>query len=258
MASGDYHRGAKAPADITQKLNEIRAALDEVIAFQKTERRSKILGAVQYFQELAQVLSCGEVAPASRQKLEDLYTELTAIQIHLREDVKTLIGQIQAIEGNDRAGTDDLFRQMRTHNETLTAAIRDWHQCVGARLMSWYILMCYAGENNTKAKRHGKIQESIDEFYASNDGLAGIAEQWNSRIARANAFWNFESTLKKRRAVIREQVDQSLQQGLQAFESLRLTAQKGTSALAIASNPIELAVRLGTNGKVEAWQLVSE
>src|SRR5574337_868706 len=168
-------------ADITQQLKAIRAVLDEVLTFQKTERRSKILGAVQYFQELVEVLDRGEVAPASRQTLEALYAELTSIQAHLDEEIRSLIKRIPVIEGNERVGSRELFRQMQAHNETLTAAIEDWHQCVGVRLMSWYILMCYAGEHQTKVTRLRKIEESVEAFSASDEGLAGIREKWEDR-----------------------------------------------------------------------------
>ena len=68
--------------------------VDEISRFQKTERRSKILGAVQYFQELAEVLGRGELTQASRHQLENSYFELTAIQIHLEDDVKALVDTI--------------------------------------------------------------------------------------------------------------------------------------------------------------------
>lgn len=245
-------------ADITHQLKQIRDVLDDVVRFQRDGRRSQIVGAVKYFQELAEVLGAGEVVPASRQKLEDLYGQLTAIQVHLQDEIASLTEQIAAIEGNDRAGSGDLFQQMEKHNERLVDAIGDWHQCVNARLMSWYLLMCYAGEHKTKEIRLQTIQESVEAFAVAKDGLAGISEKWQSKIAAANAFWNLKATLEKRRGVVRDVVSHAERQTVEVIEHLRLTARKGAYALASTNGPIELAVRLGSDGRVQAWVLPEE
>lgn len=245
-------------ADITQHLKAIRDVLDEVLTFQKTERRSKILGAVQYFQEVVEVLGRGGVAPSSRQTLENKYAELTSIQVHLEVEIRAFIKRIPFIKGNERFGSEELFRQMQTHNETLTAAIEDWHQCVGARLMSWYILMCYAGEHQTKVTRLRKIEESVHSFSTSDEALAGIREKWDRRIDEADAFWNRGSTLEKRRANMRGLVEKSEVCWLHALTSVSRVVQRGKTELVTADQPIELAVRLDANGKVEGWQLADK
>jgi hypothetical protein len=118
--------------------------------------------------------------------------------------------------------------------------------------------MCYAGEHTTKVTRLARVNESITEFSTSSGGLAGIAQQWKYKIDSAGAFWNRESTLEKRRAVVRELVAQSENQNRQTVDAVRLLVEKGHGALLDVDRPIEMAMRLGANGGVDAWLLVNE
>jgi hypothetical protein len=245
-------------ADINQQLREINDALADVVRFQKENQRARVTSAVKYFQELAEVLGSGEVVRESRQKLEDHYSDLTEIQLHLQTELSTLIRQIPAIKGTDRVGSEDLFRQMELHNEKIAAAICDWKQCVGARLMSWYLLMCYAGEKQTKVTRLHAIEESINSFRIGNDGLAGISPTWKDKIDKASAFWNRASTLETRRAALHERVSQSDEIARNASASMHTIARKGADALRAVDGPLEMAIRLRPNGGVEAWLLSDE
>lgn len=74
-------------ADISNKLTQIIETIREISAFQNNARKSEIVGAIQYLQQITPVVIEGQSSPEIRQILEAIEKDFSTLQDHLLTDI---------------------------------------------------------------------------------------------------------------------------------------------------------------------------
>jgi hypothetical protein len=244
-------------ADISKKLDDIKDAVGDVRRHQKDERRSKIEGGLTKMQEIAEAIGRGELTLAGRESLERIYDQLIQIRAHIQQDISNKVRGIEGVRGNDTIGTGDFVLKLSQHEEGLAELVDEWSYCVRALLMSWYVLSSYAGDPQTKAIRLKNIRASVDEFLTRQGGLnaSQVRAEWDRKLIEVQAFFNWKSTLEERRTNLRNQVDATLGRLGATTVQLQQSGEEGARLLQSVDMPITLAVRVGVEGVVEAYEI---
>jgi len=184
-------------ADISQKLGEIKDAVNGISAFLEGGRRAVILGTYQYLQQGYEALAQGELTPAIRGELESCERELLKVQSHLVDDVRRLAQM--APRDDDTFGTESLHKSSVTKYRELGQTVEDLQTCLRTRALAWYVLSLYPGEQVLKAARCESIKQGLDEFKA----LQSLVEaQAGVDLARFKSMWNSDETLDLRKSEV--------------------------------------------------------
>ncbi len=242
-------------ADISQKLDAIKSAIDEVGLFQKAERRSVAQSVISYLEQFVDAARAGELSDALRGQIESNEKALLGVQIHLESEMRMLRDRIQSIKGEDKVGSKDLFAKLSLNNSDLASAANDWSLCVGARLMNWYMLACYAGDAQIKESRLAAIRRSVDAFLGPEAVLGDLKKIWQKRLKGIDAFWNLESTLELRRKELRNEISRTHKSVEASLSRMKETIQDSRRILPSMSKPLSLAVKVENGRIVEAYDM---
>jgi hypothetical protein len=119
-------------ADISKKLTEIVEAVREVSAFQNNARKSEIIGAIQYLQQITPGLE-GQCSPAIRQKLEDIEVQFSALQAHLLTDITAAGDKVAALKDRGLFGSSEITNKIQTQQKILDERIHEWDLAMKVR-----------------------------------------------------------------------------------------------------------------------------
>jgi hypothetical protein len=197
----------KHMADISQKLTELKEAVDAISEFLDQGRRSVIKGAYQYLAQAYEVLTHGELSPAIRGELEACERELLAVQTHLVAECHA-----QALEvpnDEDTFGTDSLHKNTVKKYNKLGHIISDLDLCVKTRSLNWYVLSLYPGEQSLKVVRRNSIEQGLEELTVLEQL---IVKQRKTDLNKFKAFWNSIDTLDERRESVSTEAKNSKNQ----------------------------------------------
>ena len=186
-------------ADISQKLSEIKASLDRVSEFMKSERRGKIKGTYDYLSQVARAIQEGQLSQDVRSQLESCERELLAIQNHLFEEFREALKR--RVEHKETVGTEDLTSGIKSKIDSLSGIAADMELCLRTRIGAWHVLSVYPGETALINVRRSDIQKSCDEMYQLTNSLDIELE---AEILDVKSRLNFGSTLERRRSMLRE------------------------------------------------------
>lgn len=108
-------------ADISQKLDEIKSAIDKVHDFQKNSRKADIVTSHQLCEHIMSCIRSGMLIPNDEKiKLQNFYTNISSINNHLKEDLGKLAEEIKQIKFDtwfNRSNTKDLKNTYDKFNE---------------------------------------------------------------------------------------------------------------------------------------------
>ncbi|QOT76583.1 hypothetical protein [Cupriavidus basilensis] len=239
-------------ADITKKLDDIKQGVDRIEAFLRDERKSSILGALDYLRQVAQALFQGELSPAVRQKLEDYEGQLLATERHLKSELTRETQGIEAIKDPDTFRTNGFVTKIREHQALLDGLHEQWLLCVRARVAGWQLLSAFPGEPHMKQARLDSLEDSVESLVRVGGLLDEAKRLMEAKIETVQSRLERESTLTEKRTNLRKWVQNELvavaaavraqSQGLAAGEAMLLEQQK----------PTVLAVKLDAGRIVEA------
>ncbi|PVE42858.1 hypothetical protein [Limnohabitans planktonicus] len=188
-------------ADISQKLTELKEAVDAISTFLDEGRRSVIKGTYRYLKQAYEVLTQGELSPAIRGELEACERELLAIQDHLIAECRT---QTRAVpKDEDTFGTDSLHKNTVQKYNKLSNIISDLDLCVKTHALNWYVLSLYPGEQSLKVARRKDIEQVLLQF---GDLEQAIDKQSQIDLSKFKAFWNSDDTLEGRKNDVSREV----------------------------------------------------
>lgn len=184
----------KHMADISQKLGEIKDAVNEISEFLDSERRAVIEGTYQYLQQAYEVLAQGELSQEIRGELESCERDLLKAQKHLVSELHQR-AKI-APRDDDTFGTESLHKNAVAKYRGLSRSVEDLKLCLMTRALCWYVLTLYPGAQALKAVRRDDIKQGLDEF---NEIQAAIEAQTASDLGLFKSMWNRDNTLEERK-----------------------------------------------------------
>lgn len=187
----------KHMADISQKLGEIKDAVNSLSDFLESGRRAVILGTYQYLQQAHDALAQGELSSGIRGELESCERELLSVQNHLMADIQRL-AQV-APRDDDTFGTESLHKNSVEKYRELGQVVEDLKVCLRTRALAWYVLSLYPGEPALKAARCESIKQGLEKF----SGIRALVDaQGGVDVGRFKSMWNLDKTLDVRKSEV--------------------------------------------------------
>lgn len=207
-------------ADISQKLDEIKAAVQGISRFLNSQRKARIEATYDYLAQACQALRAGELPHSIRNQLEACERDLLEIQHHLDKEYRERAAN--SVKHNELAGTGDLAVDISKKIDQLDELTGDMALCLKTRIAAWHVLSLYPGEAQLKLARRESIQQSVDAFQALAQLLTN---QIGVDVSGIKSWVNFNSTLDERKSrltekckLTRRDLTGKVQQGMASLE----------------------------------------
>lgn len=171
-------------ADISKKLTEIVEAVREVSAFQNNARKSEIIGAIQYLQQITPVVLEGQCSPAIRQKLEDIEVQFSALQAHLLTDIAAAGDKVSALKDRGLFGSMEITNKIQTQQKILDERIHEWGLAIKVRAQALHLLTHAEGDTTLVKHRQQTVVHNYQQFESVIDK---VERQLHQRIQGISA-----------------------------------------------------------------------
>ncbi|EMX4958560.1 TPA: ubiquinol-cytochrome C chaperone family protein [Raoultella planticola] len=202
-------------ADISKKLTEIVEAVREVSAFQNNARKSEIIGAIQYLQQITPVVIEEQCSPAIRQKLEDIEVQFSALQAHLLTDITAAGDKVAALKDRGLFGSTEITNKIRTQQKILDERIHEWDLAMKVRAQALHLLT--HAEGNTTLVRH-RQQTIVHNYQEFESVVDKVERQVHQRIQGISALTEQSNTTNANKVLLRKWTTTTLMQQKMAIE----------------------------------------
>lgn len=213
-------------ADISAKLDDIKAGIDAINAYLSDKRRSEITGALKYLGQVAVMLHHGERDDAARAQLESIERELGGINDHL---VLSLEALKTKVDGFDSPGLFDgssgLVDKLGSEQDAAERLVEEWKLCMSGRWVACSLLSQITGRTSLLAKREDDLNSEVQEFFSASGPLEKFNKALDSRIDSLSSVWEWQSTLQIKRIKLRQWNEEQLPQLKISAQSDIQTAQ---------------------------------
>lgn len=180
-------------ADISRKLDEIKAEVEHISQFLENQRKARILSAYDYIWQIYLSIKNCEFSSSSQIELERCERDLSEIQYHLEMEFRQKVDK--KVEHTETWGTEQLTKDIGKKISDLEAISDDIAICLKTRIAAWHVLSLFPGNYQYKAR-----QESILKSIRSFSELGPyFEEKITSEINSIDSMWNWNSTLSERR-----------------------------------------------------------
>jgi len=184
-------------ADISAKLTAISKQVDRLASRLSSQRRSRVLSALDYLSQVDQAFRAGEIASSTRAGIEAREADLLAVLNELIDELRSNLAD--PVKHAEWLGTKKLRDDLRKRYHSLEEPIADITLCIKARIICWHVLSLVPGEPQLKLARKNSILASIQKLGEFREQVAGVLaddiDQFDSRV-------NKVATLAERKAEI--------------------------------------------------------
>ena len=140
----------------------------------------------------------GVFDPSMRDELEAIERDMLGFQRHILQDFKEEFGE--AVRHTEGVGTEHLFRDLKDKIKRLRELKDEYKRCMSVRSMGCYLASLYPGSSERARVGRDAILRDLAAFSElMPEAYAKVKEQ----IESMNAFFNLQSTLDDRKAVLR-------------------------------------------------------
>jgi len=240
-------------ADISKKLTEIVEAVREVSAFQNNARKSEIIGAIQYLQQITPVVIEEQCSPAIRQKLEDIEVQFSALQAHLLTDITAAGDKVSALKDRGLFGSSEITNKIQTHQKILDERIHEWVLAMKVRAQALHLLT--HAEGNTTLVRH-RQQTIVHNYQEFESVVDKVERQVHQRIQGISALTEQSNTTNANKVLLRKWTTTTLMQQKMAIEEAHSSFGKFQQGL-LAEQPqsARLLVEMQDGKPVKCFEL---
>lgn len=236
-------------ADISQKLNEIKSAVQGISKFLDQQRRARIQSTYDYLAQVARAIAAGELSASTRGELESCERDLLEIHRHLLAQYRDLAGE--RVKHTETVGTEDLTRDIAAKITKLEEIAADMHMCLRTRIGAWHVLSAFPGEGNLIKARQASIEASCEE-------MRELSPFFNAEMERdielVKSKLNRQATLDARKEELRGKRDGAKRalstSGAQVAESIQRTMDQ----LLLQNQPIRILLAVDQGRIVGARQ----
>ncbi|EOD4120512.1 hypothetical protein ACJQ6Q_002097 [Yersinia enterocolitica] len=240
-------------ADISKKLTEIVEAVREVSAFQNNARKSEIIGAIQYLQQITPVVLEGQCSPAIRQKLEDIEVQFSALQAHLLTDITAAGDKVSALKDRGLFGSTEITNKIQTQQRILDERIHEWDLAIKVRAQALHLLTHAEGDTTLVKHRQQTIVHNYQQFESVIDK---VERQLHQRIQGISALTEQSNTTNANKVLLRKWTTTTLMQQKMAIEEAHLSfAQFQQGLLAEQPQSARLLVEMQDGKPVKCFEL---
>ena len=240
-------------ADISKKLTEIVEAVREVSAFQNNARKSEIIGAIQYLQQITPTVLEGQCSPAIRQKLEDIEVQFSALQAHLLTDITAAGDKVSALKDRGLFGSSEITNKIQTQQKILDERIHEWDLAMKVRAQALHLLT--HAEGNTTLVRH-RQQTIVHNYQEFERVVDKVERQLHQRIQGISALTEQSNTTNANKVLLRKWTTTTLMQQKMAIEEAHSSFGKFQQGL-LAEQPqsARLLVEMQDGKPVKCFEL---
>lgn len=240
-------------ADISKKLTEIVEAVREVSAFQNNARKSEIIGAIQYLQQITPVVIEEQCSPAIRQKLEDIEVQFSALQAHLLTDITAAGDKVAALKDRGLFGSTEITNKIQVQQKILDERIHEWDLAMKVRAQALHLLT--HAEGNTTLVRH-RQQTIVHNYQVFESVVDKVERQLHQRIQGISALTEQSNTTNANKVLLRKWTTTTLMHQKMAIEEAHSSFGKFQQGL-LAEQPqsARLLVEMQDGKPVKCFEL---
>lgn len=244
-------------AEIGKKLDYIKRGVEGSKAFLTNERRSKIVGTLDYLRQVVKTIGQNESPAALRNQLEQIERDLLEIQNHVIRDLGTVADRNRAILQRRFERRKARANTILERADEMYELQKEWILCILARTVNWQLLSVFPGDQRLKVTRKESIYKSIDEFTGF---LQRVHEQMHEKVAAVRSVLDSMSTAQQDKSLL---VQFDLKRRLRednsqiSSDALLIREEIGKFAKRLRSpeKPTVLALKLDRGRIVEAYEI---
>ncbi|WP_241722120.1 YaaW family protein [Raoultella sp. HC6] len=207
-------------ADISKKLTEIVEAVREISEFQNSARKSEIIGAIHYLQQITPTVLEGQCSPAIRQKLEDIEVQFSALQEHLLSDITAAGDKVSVLKDHGLFGSTEITNKIQTQQKILDERIHEWGLAMKVRAQALHLLTHAEGDITLVRHRQQTIVHNYQQFASVIDK---VESQLHQRIQGISALTEQSNTTNANKVLLRKWVTTTLMQQKMAINEAHLS-----------------------------------
>lgn len=241
-------------ADISNKLDALTDSINDVRDFLNSERKSIIFGSLAYLKDQAfPAVMSGEFSPSVRSQLEGIERKLLEVQHHLLDELQQLAEKTPSIEHKDYFGTEELFLNIKNHQEKIKATQEQFILCIRTRAASWQILCTFPGDEILKDRRKAIILQSIKSDL--NPILLTVEKHMYKKISEISSIWNTQETIDSRKADLRSSLESQQDKTKKQLHQISKDVNTLSDRLSSFQKPVRLAIKMNGEDIIEAYEL---
>jgi hypothetical protein len=243
--------------EITRKLDYVKRGVEEIKEFLTNERRSKIVGTLDYLRQVVKSMGRNESPAALRNQLEQIERDLLEIQNRITRDLGTVAGRNGAITQGRFERRKKRVNSILERADEMYELQKEWVLCILARTVNWQVLSVFPGDKQLKVTRRESLYKSIDEF---SGFLQRAHEQMHEKVATVRSVLDSISTAEQDKSLLvqfdlkrrlREDNNQILSDAVMIRQEIRTFSNR----LGSAQKPVVLALGLDKGRIVEAYEI---
>ena len=176
--------------DISEKLQIISRKIEEIRAFQKNDRTSKILGCRKFFEQVFTDITVGNIPISLQTVIEDRCVELMQIEEHFRLDIK------------DKINATKTGKPGEEFNELVKNLVYDMQElfvCIETRLLGYQLMAIGNEDTDSMDNRLDEIRHDIERL---QDNAITFARNICDKLKDEVSFWSSIGRVEESLAVL--------------------------------------------------------
>ena len=206
-------------ADISNKLTQIIETIREISAFQNNARKSEIVGAIQYLQQITPVVIEGQSSPEIRQILEAIEKDFSTLQDHLLADIAFAGEKVASINDGSFFSSATITSKIQAQQKIIEERTMEWDLAMRVRGQALHLVSHSEGQTMLVERR----QQAIEHHYAQFDTvISKVEKQLQSRIDSIGAEAEQANTTSANKVILRKWCNNRLMPQKVAIKEARM------------------------------------
>lgn len=206
-------------ADISNKLTQIIETIREISAFQNNARKSEIVGAIQYLQQITPVVIEGQSSPEIRQILEAIEKDFSTLQDHLLTDIAFAGDKVASINDGSFFSSATITSKIQAQQKIIEERTMEWDLAMRVRGQALHLVSHSEGQTMLVERR----QQAIEHHYAQFDTvISKVEKQLQSRIDSIGAVAEQANTTSANKVILRKWCNNRLMPQKVAIKEARM------------------------------------
>ncbi len=189
-------------ADISEKLSDIKEAIEDVAAFQKNERQSVLTGSIRYFEQIAGSVLSGELLDEVVHVIEMHETKLLEVQDHLAIDIRSQTEALKILKNEEWVGQGKYIKALDEQQAALDKLYREMLLCLRARACGWQLLTAFPGREQRKGDRLQDIRASLLALLPQGEAAVSLDQLLREKIKTVTSATDRSKSLRNENALL--------------------------------------------------------
>jgi hypothetical protein len=192
-------------ADISAKLDDIKAGIDSIQSHLENERKSGVSSSLKYLRDIASALQSGERDEAARGQLETIERKLSGINDHLSLDLNEAQKRVNGFAAPGLFdSSDDLEAKLEKEQEYAERIAEEWKLCMSGRWIACGLLKQMIGQTALVTQRQHNLEMEVEAFLSAKGPVQTFTAAVDKRIDTISSLWEWQSTLQLKRIGLRQ------------------------------------------------------